>query len=57
MKTPLYFLVPAEGDVVRIRYAGDPGVVIEHRVLSFTGAPLAYPVPPESVSIMNGVLR
>lgn len=34
--------------VVRIRYAGDPGVIIEHVALSFAGAPPAYPVPPES---------
>lgn len=34
--------------IVRIRYAGDPGVIIEHVALSFSGVPPAYPVPPEN---------
>ena len=28
---------------------GDPGVIFEHLMVSFAGAPPAYPVPPETV--------
>jgi len=39
--------LPAGKHKVRLLYR-DPGVVFEHLVLTFAGAPPAYPVPPET---------
>jgi len=46
-KVPLAGL-KAGKHTVRLLYR-DPGVVFEHLVLTFDGAPPAYPVPPETV--------
>jgi hypothetical protein len=46
-KVPLAGL-KAGRHTVRLLYR-DPGVVFEHLVLTFEGAPPAYPVPPETV--------
>jgi hypothetical protein len=39
--------LPAGKHTVRLLYR-DPGVVFEHLVVTFAGAPPAYPVPPET---------
>jgi hypothetical protein len=44
---PLGTLVPGK-HTLRLLYV-DPGVIFEHLVLTFPGAPPAYPVPPETV--------
>jgi hypothetical protein len=43
---PLGNLVPGK-HTLKLLY-GDPGVVFEHIVITFPGAPPAYPVPPET---------
>ncbi len=43
---PLGTLTPGK-HIVRLLYR-DPGVVFEHLVITFPGAPPAYPVPPET---------
>jgi hypothetical protein len=40
--------LPAGKHTLRLVYI-DPGVVFEHLVLTFPGAPPAYPVPPETI--------
>jgi hypothetical protein len=44
---PLGSLTPGK-HTLRLLYI-DPGVIFEHLVLTFPGAPPAYPVPPETV--------
>jgi hypothetical protein len=44
---PLGRLTPG-GHTLRLLYR-DPGVVFQHLVIAFPGAPPAYPVPPETV--------
>lgn len=46
MHVPLGRIAPGK-HTLRLYYR-DPGVVFEHLVLSFPGAPPAYPVPPET---------
>jgi hypothetical protein len=46
---PLGQLAPGK-HTIRLLYR-DPGVVFEHLVLTFPGAPPAYPVPPETKTV------
>ncbi len=41
--------LPAGAHIIRLIYQ-DPGVMFEHLVVTFPGAPPAYPVPPETVA-------
>jgi hypothetical protein len=43
---PLSLLMSGK-HTLRLLYI-DPGVIFEHLVLTFPGAPPAYPVPPET---------
>ncbi|MDR3746156.1 MAG: glycosyl hydrolase 115 family protein [Acidobacteriaceae bacterium] len=47
-KLPLGSLAPGK-HTLRLLYR-DPGVVFEHIVVTFDGAPPAYPVPPETIA-------
>jgi len=47
-RLPLGLLRPGH-HTLRLIYL-DPAVIFEHIVVSFPGAPPAYPVPPETVS-------